>query len=142
MEKEEFEIRMSEYKFEEITEIKLHGDRFDYRPLNDSKGHGFVYLWIEELNDSYEVVYVGKAGKTMKSRLSQHKGGFHGRKGIGLKNAEKLKEGIGLGKRYFVYARESPTRKIHGIGVPFESLEELAFMQIFKGKLWNIANNA
>ncbi|MBY6063328.1 hypothetical protein [Pseudidiomarina sediminum] len=128
---------MRHYQFQSAAEIVLSADRFQFIDTQPLSGCGFVYLWVEVGSDDFTIVYVGKAGNTLKQRYREHRNGLHGGSGSGRKNAALFKAGMANGKRYFVYARKSPEVILHDQCVPSEVLEELAFMQKFKGALWN-----
>lgn len=74
--------------------------------------HGWVYLWTGVHADGvHEVFYVGKAGKALTDRCSQHLGGFGGGSKKGVRLAQHLREFFGgaAGRCVHVYARKSPT---------------------------------
>ncbi len=130
----------NEYSFIKAGEICLFNDRFSFKQQSESNEHGFVYLWVEVTKHAHTVVYVGKAGKTLKARCNQHLGGFHGGSGAGLKNAALLRIGMDRGCRYFLYARKSSLVTVCGeANIPNECVEELAFIKKFKSTLWNRA---
>ncbi|KIE20936.1 hypothetical protein SE23_09080 [Vibrio sinaloensis] len=137
MNKVDFLTLMSKYDFSEVAELVFVDGRFDTPLTNDLEGKGFVYLWVETCGEYFDIVYVGKAGNTIKKRLDQHKNGFNRISGTGFKNGQLILDGLNRQKRYVVLARKSPNMQIHGQSVPSECVEELAFMEIFKGKLWN-----
>lgn len=85
MKKSDFLNFANEYNFIEAGEICCLNDRFEFKlqPTNDERG--FVYLWVEISEQAHTVVYVGKAGKTLKARCNQHIAGFHGGSGTGEK---------------------------------------------------------
>lgn len=129
-----------EYSFIEAGEIRCQNDRFAFDLGTESSDQGFVYLWVEVSGQSYTVVYVGKAGKTLRARCNQHLGGFHGGSTAGLENARLLRQGIGKGNRYLLYSRKSPLMQLCGEdNIPSECIEELAFIKKFKQTLWNRA---
>ena len=52
--------------------------------------HGWVYLWIAiDRQSSFNVRYVGKAGKSLKARCTQHEGGFKGGSTKGVRHADE-----------------------------------------------------
>jgi hypothetical protein len=140
MNKSNFLEFAKEYSFIGSGEIFCPNDRFNFKLLSASDEHGFVYLWVEVSEHFHTVVYVGKAGKTLKARCDQHIVGFHGGSNAGLKNARLLRKGIDKGNRYFLYARKSPLVTLCGEdNIPCECVEELAFIKKFKPTLWNRA---
>jgi len=140
MNKSDFLKLTNEYSFIEAGEICRLNDRYSFKLQAASSEHGFVYLWVEVTEHAHTVVYVGKAGKTLKARCDQHLGGFHGGSCAGLKNAALLRKGMDHGYRYFLYARKSPLVTVFGEdNIPYECVEELAFIKKFKSTLWNRA---
>lgn len=139
----DFQAFAKEYNFIEVAEIfynKNNNNRFSFSYKAVDNKQGFVYLWVEVLKQIYTVVYVGKAGKTLKSRCDQHLNGFHGGSIAGKDNARLLRLGINNGNRYFLYARKSPMISICGEDdIPSECVEELAFIKKLKSSLWNRA---
>lgn len=106
--------------------------------------HGWVYLWIAiDRQSSFNVRYVGKAGKSLKARCTQHEGGFKGGSAKGVKNAESLREFLTKGddRQVLVFARKSPEATI--LDEPLVSLceaEERAMLMKMRrlgAKLWN-----
>ena len=72
---------------------------------------GWVYLWIAiDGQGSFNVRYVGKAGKSLKDRCTQHEGGFKGGSKKGVRHAERLKEYLSEGndRQVLVLVRKSP----------------------------------
>jgi len=127
------------YGFEYVAEI-IDGDKglyFSY--AHKPEGAGFVYLWVEVQDDTFRVVYVGKAGKRIQDRMAEHRGGFSGGSKTGVKNRDLILEGMKEAKRYYVYARKSPDVEILGERVPSAVLEETAFIKKLSGHLWNRA---
>jgi hypothetical protein len=49
-----------------------------------------VYAWV----DGQDVKYVGKASKGIRKRLGEHRGGWRGGSGTGMKNATLIRETI------------------------------------------------
>lgn len=136
----DFQAFAKEYNFIEAAEISCKNDRFSFNYKTVDNEQGFVYLWVEVSKQSYTVVYVGKAGKTLKDRCRQHLGGFHGGSSAGKDNARLLRLGIDNGNRYFLYARKSPMISICGEdNIHSECVEELAFIKKLKLNLWNRA---
>ncbi|MBO6523199.1 MAG: hypothetical protein JJ971_05180 [Balneolaceae bacterium] len=129
MELSEFKSFLEKFSFFEAGEIVLSDDKLSFNYLNRSLQKGFVYIWVEKFESTYSIVYIGKAGKTLHARFSQHKGGFNGGSVTGRKNGVLIKNGISLGKRYLIYARKSPLIEVFGEQVPSESIEEIALIK-------------
>ena len=140
MNKEKFEKIMICYKFEKVAEITKSGSgkiEFSYLKGKEQEGVGFVYLWVEVNDKTHNIVYVGKAGKTIKDRMSQHKGRFNSKKLSNERKRDLIIKGIKNNHKYFVFSRKSSSRKVLGEDVPAERIEEIAFIKKFKGNLWN-----
>lgn len=123
---------IKDYNFEEAGEIHCQDDRFSFDLKTENHEHGFVYMWVEVSKQIFTVVYVGKAGKTLRARCSQHRGGFRSGSNTGLRNARLVQQGISNGKRYLIYARKSKPLPFLLCGednIPSECVEELAFIQ-------------
>ena len=140
MNKSDFLAFAKEHSFIEAGEICCPNDRFEFKLAATSDEHGLVYIWVEVSEHSHTVVYVGKAGRTLRARCNQHLGGFHGGSKAGQENARFLRQGIDKGNRYLLYARKSPLVTLFGEdNIPYECVEELAFIKKFKPTLWNRA---
>jgi predicted GIY-YIG superfamily endonuclease len=127
---------VEKYSFIKIGEISLVGDRLKFNLLNNSEDHGFVYLWIECTDKQNQVVYVGKAGKTLKSRCAQHQNGFV-KSTTGKSHSTRLRTGIEVGKRYDIYAKKSANGKVlDEEDISMACVEELAFIKKFN-PAWN-----
>ena len=109
MTKKEFDAFNQTYRFDYYADIKESKDKThaDYSDLPDWEKTGWVYLWVEEDNSEVKVVYVGKAGKTMRDRCKDHVGGFKGGSKTGKKHSDNILAGIATKKHYCVYARKS-----------------------------------
>jgi hypothetical protein len=91
---------------------------------------GYVYLLVEKNKNALKIVYVGKAGRTMRDRCNQHSGGFNGGSGIGNKHSKNIIDGIKKGKIYHVYARKSETCEILGEkDILMSCIEKIAFIK-------------
>jgi hypothetical protein len=106
--------------------------------------HGWVYLWIAiDRQSSFNVRYVGKAGKSLKARCTQHEGGFKGGSTKGVRHAERLKQYLSEGedRQVLVFARKSPDVMV--LDEPLVSLceaEERAMLMKLRrlgATLWN-----
>jgi hypothetical protein len=126
------------YSFVKVGDIELVNDLPTFLNTKPDKRHGFVYLWIENDNGNTSIVYVGKAGKTVIGRLSQHRGGFKN-SGSGRKHVNRFRDGMARGCTYEIWARKSETQTLFGEeDIPMECVEELAFIKKFQPK-WNTA---
>ena len=122
--------------------------KFDLNSAWVRKGHyakvtGLVYLWVK-YNDAgvVDIAYVGKAGKTLKGRCTQHRGGFSGANGkTGENNATRITHWLSVpGNRLMLWARPSPTQLINDESVCMVSVDEESFIQKFRNagcELWN-----
>ena len=92
---------------------------------------------MEEDEFNISVVYVGKAGKTMKNRCDQHLGGFRGGSSTGQAHSGRILAGLSIGKRYSVYIRESGSETILGEqNISMCNVEEIALIKKLK-PCWN-----
>ena len=137
MESSEFKSFVEKFSFFEAGEIVFLDGKVDFIISTDNSETGFVYIWIEQFESSFTIVYVGKAGKTLRARFGQHKGGFNGGSVTGKKNADLINKGLSKKKRYLIFARKSPSIEILGEQVPSESIEEIALIKKLKSNLWN-----
>ena len=140
MNEEEFKKIMIRYKFRKVSEITRNDSgkiEFSYPEGEEQEGFGFVYLWVEVAEKTHNIVYVGKAGKTIKYRMSQHIGGFNGGSKSGERKRDLIIEGIKNNHQYFVFSRKSPPMVVLEEDVPGEIIEEIAFIKKFEGRLWN-----
>ena len=112
MTKEEFKKFCKKYIFEAYTDIKSNDKHAYFSNLTNWPEKGYIYLWSEEDGDSVTVVYVGKAGKTMKDRCIQHLGGFKGGSKKGEYLSDKIVAGCKKGKCYRICARLSDKKTI------------------------------
>lgn len=103
--------------------ITLFDDRLRFCWENPhDKECGFVYMWIVEKNKTpVEILYIGKAGFTLKKRGQQHCGGFRRAGSTGETLANKLRKRMFLLKKQTgdsakitIYARRSPCKTILG----------------------------
>lgn len=73
-----------------------------------------VYCWVEKSSDSTEnVIYVGMYGQSIHKRFSEHKRGFKGGSGSGLKNAKYICESIDKLSVISIYGKPSDVRKVY-----------------------------
>lgn len=101
---------------------------------------GLVYLWVDVTNSDYKIKYVGKAGKTLQKRLSEHVGGFRGGSKTGVQNAHRICECLDQDRTLKVYARPSPVIVINDEMLNSYSIDEESFIVKFRKQgheLWN-----
>ena len=76
-------------------------------------------------------MYVGKAGKTIRERCRQHKGGFNGGSKTGIANAEKIIAEISKGNTIAIYLRHSEQKTLFEVEVSLCEAEEKALIKKF-----------
>jgi hypothetical protein len=127
----EFEKFLGKFEFRKYADIVSNGKHalFENKQA-EGIGCGYVYLWVEKDRNKFKIVYVGKAGKTMRKRCNEQVGGFRGGSKVGKTHSNNLLKGIKAGKHYLVYARKSKTGNVvEESNIPFCRVEELAFIQ-------------
>lgn len=73
--------------FEHVGYLRVSDEGVDIDvPNKDTRG--MVYVWVHD----NEVKYLGKAGKGVRKRLKEHKGGFVGGSTTGVKHRTKMRE--------------------------------------------------
>ena len=98
-----------------------------------------VYAWVVD----GEVKYIGKAGKGVRTRFTQHRGGWRGNSVTGISKAAKLMEAL-QAHRVAVYARtcEVKTMEMFGGAVTEElnmiDIEEQMLITLMQPE-WNVA---
>lgn len=143
---------INNYKFEKAGKIIIdEKDKFPKWDLDEKwtkngcnfEKTGIVYLWVLFKEDKiFDVAYVGKAGKTLKDRASQHRQGFKGNSKKGLSNGEKIQQYLKIpNSKIEIYARESKKREFNDEIISIVSADEESFIQKFrvriKCELWN-----
>ncbi|PFG53745.1 hypothetical protein ATG98_2897 [Marinobacter sp. LV10R520-4] len=131
--------RLKSYDLFVTHEIVLVSGRPVFKRVKKSKSSESpsVYVWasLRRDADEYEVLYVGKAGKGIDQRCSQHQGGFTN-SGTGRKNAEALKAILDVeGAEIHVFSRESKTTEIFGQKISLYSVEEDALCAVLNPRL-------
>jgi hypothetical protein len=127
---------LDRFNFSIAGEILLLNGSLTFDLKSKSPETGLVYLWIEISESTSNVVYVGKAGRTLHFRCNQHKSGFKNNV-TGRAHAKRIRFGIGQGCRYLIYFRKSLIGSILDENtIPMESVEEIAFIKKFR-PLWN-----
>lgn len=110
--------------------LVLQGDSLVFKKVGASNQRASVYVWVaNKASSDYRVLYVGKAGKGVHLRCSQHMDGFVN-SGTGRKNASELKRYLNDGYDVCVYARESNVMEIFGETVSLYSAEEDALCAV------------
>ena len=99
-------------------------------------GNGYVYLWIKTDKDSSQIVYVGKAGKTLNDRFKQHLAGFRGGSKTGKRHSQNLVIEINRGAHFEIFARKSSSSNLFGVDVSMECVEEKALIKKYD-PVWN-----
>jgi len=131
--------RLEGYDLLVTHEIVLVAGRPTFKRVKESRNSKIpsVYIWasLRRDADEYDVLYVGKAGKGIDRRCSQHQGGF-ANSGTGRKNAEVLKAILNVeDAEVHVFSRESKTIKIFGQKVSLYSVEEDALCAALNPRL-------
>lgn len=110
-------------QFFRVGSIILFADGLQFCWIDPSDEKcGFVYMWVVEKNNTpAEILYIGKAGFTLKMRGQQHSGGFRRAGSTGGTLADKLrkrmvllKKETGCAAEVAIYARHSPCKNILG----------------------------
>jgi len=144
-------LELTNYNFSLVATIvpndfwdELH-PRIKFRFLEsfqDKRAESWVYAWVKVRNNERSIIYIGKAGRTLKQRFGGHEGG--GRpspqgSGKGRKNSKNLTELLNQGYTIEVWARQAETIELFGEQVSLVSTEEEALIQKFKKiyQLWN-----
>lgn len=136
MNEADFRFMMSQFGFEEAGWISLAGEYPAFELAGQSNDCGMVYLWVEISEQTFTVVYVGKAGRTLRQRCNQHVGGFR-HSSTGRAHADRLRQGLRGNKHYVIYVRKSETKDVLGeSGISMAAIEELALIQKFRPS-WN-----
>lgn len=129
-----FDIMLESHNFKAVGNILLENESLRFTlDLPKKEDARCVYLWAEftKYNEQCRAVYVGMAGKTLKSRCDQHQNGFI-RSTTGTSHATRLSIGIDNGMEYKIYARKSHDVEIFGEkNIPMVTIEEIAFIQKF-----------
>ena len=90
IEQKRFE-KFGEFKYDENS--KMRHNKIVFKSCIEEKPGDRIYLWIliQNEDESY-IIYVGKASKTIKERMNQHRNGFKGREyGGSLSGGKKRK---------------------------------------------------
>jgi hypothetical protein len=110
--------------------LVLGSDNLSFAHLGASSNNASVYIWVACKPDGqHQVLYVGKAGKGVHLRCTQHVAGFVN-SGTGRRNAEELRRYLNDGYEIRVYARESGAMHIFGHEVSLYAAEEDALCSV------------
>jgi hypothetical protein len=120
--------QLNDYDLFLTHEIVLKNDRPTFKllkkPTASKKPSVYVWAALNHNNGQYEVLYVGKAGKGVVRRNSQHQNGFIN-SGTGKKNAVALMSIlVDVRAVIHVFTREAETIEIFGKKVSLYSAEE------------------
>lgn len=133
---------LAKYNFKPAAKIHVHKSGMNFEMLDDQfkENTGMVYAWVH----AGEIMYVGMAGKGIRKRLTEHRGGMsekHG-SGTGFRNRNFI---LGIGGTVEVWGRICNTATLTYVDVngntvtetvSVESKEEDQFLEILKPK-WN-----
>lgn len=104
--------------------LSVNSGSLAFKRLAASSENASVYVWVAcKPGKPYHVLYVGKAGRGVHLRCTQHMAGFVN-SGTGRKNAEELKRYLSDGYEVRVYSRESGRTQVLGQVVSLYSAEE------------------
>jgi hypothetical protein len=143
MNKAKFDEFLNTYEFQKYADIVSNGKYALFENIQaEGIGCGYIYLWVEQEKNptTFTVVYVGKAGKTMKQRCREQVGGFKGGSKKGVTHSKNILKGIRAGKHYWVYTRKSETKTVMDVpGISLCCAEETAFIKKLNPP-WNKIN--
>ena len=136
----EFNQILCHYSFCKTGDITLVDGNPRFANTEFTNECGWVYLWVKKRGEEFFIVYVGKAGRTLRERCEQHKNGFINSV-TGKGHAERFRKGFKNGNEYELYGRKSDIETILGEqNIPMECVEEIVFIQKFRElnqPLWN-----
>jgi len=103
--------------FELCGSIWMHEDHGFQFEVDGNLMQAGVYLWVVAVgDDSYEILYVGKAKDGPRSRLSQHKGGINKNTATAQARREQISQFIPNGGALEVFFRASMTEAFQILG--------------------------
>lgn len=109
-----------------------------FKVINNLTNVASVYMWVTPLDDeSYTVLYIGKAGYGVRRRMEQHAGGFRN-SSTGRTNCALLTELLRSGRQVHVFGRVAKIQSVMGVEVSLYSVEEEALCDLYS-PLWNRA---
>jgi hypothetical protein len=98
-----------------------------------------IYIWAAPIDDqTFKVLYIGKAGYGLNKRFIQHASGFK-HSVTGMKNASLITSHITSGGKIEVFVKIADKITLFGKEVSLYSTEEEAFCEAFP-PLWNRAD--
>src|SRR5210317_2488479 len=101
---------INRFKFKLTHKIIIkNNDLIKFKKLKESKKLPSIYIWLQPLdNDNYKILYVGKAGRGVDIRFSQHERGFI-ESATGKKNAKLIREVLNENNNIEIYSKTSET---------------------------------
>lgn len=101
--------------------LNPQNDLIEYQELESRDEIGNIYLWMEYLNGTpTRLLYVGKAGLTIKKRMKDHLGGFRNNE-----NGRIIRNKLLMGSKIIVYAKYINPIDIYDVYInPIEAHEE------------------
>ncbi|MEY3759316.1 MAG: hypothetical protein RIR39_807 [Pseudomonadota bacterium] len=129
---------IEQYSFSKYADIIRNSNgeiKFSKVLSTELPDFGYVYLWLELDDHKKNIVYVGKAGKKMSNRCSQHEAGFK-TSSPGKKHKQRILEGMESKKTYSVYCRKAPIQMVLDEFVCMLSAEEEALIKKINPQ-WN-----
>lgn len=123
--------------FHRVGQIAITGDHPVPLADDDCSWVGGVYAWVAHSKDSAELLYIGKAGSTLRRRCRQHENGFNGKSKskAGLRNGAYLAGRLSSGDTVTIWGRESERIELFGVRVSLHSTEEEALIRKFNPPL-------
>jgi len=92
----EFNQILYQYSFCKTGDITLVDGTPRFANTEFTDECGWVYFWVKKRGEEFFIVYVGKAGRTLRERCQQHENGFIHSK-PGRRHAERFREGSNNG---------------------------------------------
>ena len=131
---------INRYKFKLTHKLIIkNNDLIKFKKLKESKKLPSIYIWLQPLeNDNYKILYVGKAGRGVDVRFSQHERGVI-ESTTGKKNAKLIREVLNEDNIIEIYSKTSDTICFFDQKIYAYSSEEEAFAAAYS-PLWNRTN--
>ncbi|WP_139333898.1 hypothetical protein [Bosea sp. TND4EK4] len=131
---------LQELDFTPAGQLYFKAETLAFR-RSDEFGHRTcpgVYLWLVSADDGYDVLYVGKAGRTLEVRMAQHGSGSRpaSQSKKGLQNAAELRKYL-PDKPVEVWFRPSEQVLHLGVQIYQTSLDEEALLLVLKDEFAN-----
>lgn len=119
---------LDELCFRLVGEFSLTADFLSYSCDDNFRG-GQVYAFVLHRSDGdREIVYLGKAGKGIASRLRQHLGGMKGGSKGGVEAASLFRGWLAAGYSLTIWSRVSQSIDVFGKRVTLEDAEETSLL--------------